>query len=118
VSVIPSLVPDYFTVPVLPFTMQPVQVLYNTNGSALTEGSGWQANFVPIPEPSVIALIACGVTAMALLRHRGFQCGQLHHQAVRRIRANRRGLPTSSVSGGRLRSLPWVLDRKKAEYLC
>jgi hypothetical protein len=40
--------------------------------------------------------------------------GEIH----RRIRANRRGLPTSSVSGGRLRSLPWVLDRKKAENLC
>jgi hypothetical protein len=76
-SIIPNLAPVYFTAAVLPFTMQPVQVLYNTNGNALTEGSGWPANFEPIPEPSAYRLIASGVAAIVLLRSRGSHCGQL-----------------------------------------
>jgi hypothetical protein len=32
-----------------------------------TEGSGWQANYEPVPEPSNLALVLCGLTATTLL---------------------------------------------------
>ena len=48
VSVIVSPLPTYTNEPSLSFIMQPVDVLYNTNGSTLTLGRGWQANFGPV----------------------------------------------------------------------
>jgi hypothetical protein len=47
-STVLSPVPAYTRNPLLRFTMEPEQVLYNINGNSLTESIGWQANFVPL----------------------------------------------------------------------
>lgn len=74
VSVDPSQIPQYTYNPVLDFTMQPVEDI-TTNGSNpnITEEPGWQANFVPVPEPSGIRLIISGLAAIALLQARRFR---------------------------------------------
>ena len=82
VSLIRSLVPEYFNDPVLSFTMQPVQVVYSTDQSSLTEGTGWQANFEPIPEPSAIAFIVLGLNALLLFRNRPGQRSLPNHPAA------------------------------------
>lgn len=47
-NMVVSPVPNYTRNPVLRFTMQPVEVLYDVPGvGTITEGEGWQANFVP-----------------------------------------------------------------------
>jgi hypothetical protein len=51
--------------PVLDFTMQPLNVLVDTGTRTVTEGTGWQANFVPTPEPSTLALMVCGLMQAA-----------------------------------------------------
>ena len=70
VSVTASPRPEFFPDPVLQFTMQPVQVLYATPANTLTEGVGWQANFVPVPEPTPVILMIAGFLALTLIRHR------------------------------------------------
>jgi Divergent InlB B-repeat domain len=51
--------------PVLDFTMQPETVILNIPGvRSVTQDDGWQANFVPTPEPSTIALVACGLVML------------------------------------------------------
>ena len=48
VSVILSPLPIYTNEPSLSFIMQPVDLLYDTNGNTLTRSRGWQANFGPV----------------------------------------------------------------------
>jgi hypothetical protein len=69
---VPSLVPNYSYQPTLEFTMQPDTVIANNPGLTVVQSYGWQANFVPVPEPSSIALIACGLTAIFF--HRSNTC--------------------------------------------
>jgi len=70
VSVIASPVPEYINTPSLSFTMQPEILVYDNPGvSTLTEGRGWQANFEPVPEPSGLALIMCGLMATLFRRY-------------------------------------------------
>lgn len=77
VSVTASPVPEYTSQPMLEFTMQPVAVIYDNPGvRTITEGTGWQANFVTIPEPSSSMLIASGLTATML-----FGCRRFQHRA-------------------------------------
>jgi len=57
--------------PVLDFTMQPVNVLYNVPGvEEITTGVGWQADFAPVPEPSSGALVTGGLIVILLLGKR------------------------------------------------
>ncbi len=77
-STVPSPVPNFIEQPLLAFTMQPESVIVDTPSLMTTENSGWQANFVPVPEQSSFALIVCGLTTIAFLRHRHF-----HHRAPR-----------------------------------
>jgi hypothetical protein len=51
--------------PVLDFTMQPLTVVLDTPARTITEGVGWQANFVPTPEPSTLVLMAGGLMPAA-----------------------------------------------------
>jgi hypothetical protein len=59
-----SPVPDFTDTPTLNFTMQP-QLLLAQN---LWESSGWQANFVATPEPSVAVFSICATIAVVLRR--------------------------------------------------
>ena len=69
ISMTDTPVPNYTYQPVLDFTMQPEMVLLNNPGvETITQSSGWQANFVPAPEPSTIALVVCGLVAIGLGR--------------------------------------------------
>jgi hypothetical protein len=69
ISINPSPVFQYIAQSVLDFTMQPVNVIFDNPGStSLTESYGWQANFVPTPEPSSLELTACGITVIVFLR--------------------------------------------------
>jgi hypothetical protein len=64
-----SPVPEYIEQPVLEFTMQPEEVIYNNpGGSTITRSSGWQVNFVPVPEPSCLTLFVCGLTIAVFFR--------------------------------------------------
>jgi hypothetical protein len=65
VSIVGSPTGEYTYQPVLDFTMQPESVIFSNPGvETITQGSGWQANFTPTPEPSTIALVACGLAAI------------------------------------------------------
>jgi hypothetical protein len=59
---------DYQFQPVLDFTMLVEQITPDGANPNITQSIGWQANFVPIPEPSDAGLVACAVTAVAVLR--------------------------------------------------
>ena len=62
-----SLVPAYYILPVLDFTMQPTSVIDDNPGvNILTRSSGWQANFVPLPEPSAITLFLIGIALIII----------------------------------------------------
>jgi hypothetical protein len=74
ISSVLSPVPDYSYQQALEFTMQPVMVILDQPYNTLTESSGWQANFVPVPEPSSIALIVYGLTMIAFFRSRQLSC--------------------------------------------
>jgi hypothetical protein len=52
----------------LDFTMQPMDVIYDSENSTLTVISGWQANFVAVPEPASIALMVIGFSAIVVLK--------------------------------------------------
>jgi hypothetical protein len=66
-----SPVPEFTLQPTLEFTMQPAAVLVNIPGvSTVTEAFGWQADFVPVPEPSSLAVIVCGLAASLFLMPR------------------------------------------------
>jgi len=61
----------YSSQPVLDFTMQPLTVLYNVPGvRTVTQSIGWQADFLPTPEPSPLALMAGGLMLEAIWRAR------------------------------------------------
>lgn len=62
--------PIYSEEPVLDFTMQPLTVILDTPARTVTESFGWQANFVPAPEPSPLALMASGLMYAAILSAR------------------------------------------------
>jgi hypothetical protein len=64
ISIVPSPVPDYSYQPILEFTMQPNTVIADTPTLTIVQSYGWQANFAPVPEPTSLALIACGLTAI------------------------------------------------------
>jgi hypothetical protein len=70
--------PEFTVESVLEFTMQPESVILDTPSHMITESSGWQANFVPVPEPSSFALFVCGLATIGFLRLR-----QFHHSAPR-----------------------------------
>lgn len=72
ISTVPSLVPNYSYQPILEFTMQPDTVIQDSPGLTVVQSYGWQANFVSVPEPSSIALIVCGLTAIFF--HRSHAC--------------------------------------------
>jgi hypothetical protein len=68
-STVASPVPQYTYDPDLEFTMQPeMSILNNPGVETITEDSGWQANFTPVPEPSTWALLIVG--GALLLRRR------------------------------------------------
>ena len=69
-SVTTSLTLDYIEPASLTFTMQAVIFLEDSPSRTLTQNSGWQANFVLVPEPSAITLTACGFITLVLLRQR------------------------------------------------
>lgn len=70
ISVIASPVPQYISTPSLSFTMQPENLIYDNPGlRTIAKGSGWQANFEPVPEPSSLALTMCGLTATLFRRY-------------------------------------------------
>jgi hypothetical protein len=72
ISTVPLLVADYSYQPILEFTMQPDTVIADTPTLSIVQSYGWQANFIPVPEPSSIGLIACGLTAIFF--HRSNTC--------------------------------------------
>lgn len=72
VSIVPSPGPNYSYQPILEFTMQPETVLSDTPNLTIVQSYGWQANFIPVPEPSIIGLITCGLTAMLFHRRSNF----------------------------------------------
>ena len=59
-------IPDYIETNPLTFTMQPQEEIANN----VYESSGWQANFVPVPEPSEPTVFVCGFAAVTLIRHK------------------------------------------------
>lgn len=71
-STVASVNPEiYASQPALDFTMQPVNLLYNVPGvEEITQGSGWQADFSPVPEPTSATLVIAGLTAITLLQRR------------------------------------------------
>jgi len=70
-SIVPSLVPQFTYQPDLQFVMQPLMAI-TTNGQNpnISQSVGWQANFVPIPEPSGATILVCGFTVAAWFRRR------------------------------------------------
>jgi len=71
-SVIPSPTPPLFFEPTLEFIMQPQEVLFDVPGvRTVTRSEGWQVNFVPVPEPSSLALILCGLAFAAVMNCAG-----------------------------------------------
>lgn len=81
VSIVLSPLREFTDLLVLEFTMQPVTVIQSgTPSIMITESSGWQANFVPVPEPSGIALILCGLTTIAFLRMDNFTTARRKRQ--------------------------------------
>jgi len=72
-STVASPTADFTETSALTFTMQPVQVILDLpRVRTITESSGWQANFVPVPEPSSITLIVCALAAGVLFRAKRF----------------------------------------------
>ena len=59
--------------PVLDFTMQPLTVILDTPARTVTEGVGWQVNFVPTPEPSTLVLMVGGLMAVVLVQRMRFR---------------------------------------------
>jgi hypothetical protein len=75
VSTVANPVPSYTFQPVLDFTMQAEQeVTPDGSNPSIVEDFGWQANFVPIPEPSAVVLVLGGFTAAVFLRRNWSRC--------------------------------------------
>ncbi|HEV2436189.1 MAG TPA: filamentous hemagglutinin N-terminal domain-containing protein [Verrucomicrobiae bacterium] len=68
-NIVFSPLPEYADAPSLTFTMQSPIVVAGGNPN-VTENFGWQANFVPVPEPSDASFIACGFAAVMFLRRK------------------------------------------------
>lgn len=69
-----SPIPDYHEEATINFTLQPEKVLYDDSfGNLLTVYSGWQVNFVPVPEPSSGQIIFWGLTTIAFSGCRRFR---------------------------------------------
>ena len=60
---------DYSYAPVLTFTVFPV-VKIEGFGETIEDSSGWQVNFEPVPEPSDLALLICGLSVIVFVRCR------------------------------------------------
>jgi hypothetical protein len=71
VSTVATPVPSYTFQPVLDFTMQAEQQVTPVGSNpSIVEDFGWQANFMPIPEPSAVMLVPCEFTAVVFLRRK------------------------------------------------
>jgi Divergent InlB B-repeat domain len=71
-STVDSFLPVTSEQAALDFTMSPMNVIYDTGNSTLTLISGWQANFVAVPEPASIALMIMGFSLILVLEGRRF----------------------------------------------
>jgi hypothetical protein len=60
----------YYRQPLLNFILQPLTVVSADDTETVTINIGWQANFVPVPEPSYFALIILSFIAIYLFRRK------------------------------------------------
>lgn len=68
-TVVSPIMGIYSDQPILDFTLMPEDVLYNVPGVAeITQDSGWQADFVAIPEPSSVLMMVVWLTIFGLFR--------------------------------------------------
>lgn len=75
-SAVVAPVVEYVQAATLTFTMQPDQIIYDVSGvRTIIRRYGWQANFVPVPEPSSSGLIACGLISTVYFRRRRLREG-------------------------------------------
>jgi hypothetical protein len=66
-----SLIPTNIYGADLEFTLQSVTMLSAEGANpVIYQASGWQADFVPVPEPADAAMAGCGFAVMAVVRHR------------------------------------------------
>lgn len=69
VSIVPSVVPTNIYGADLEFTMQDViDITSPGENPEIVQAFGWQANFVPVPEPAETAIVGCGLAVIALRR--------------------------------------------------
>jgi Divergent InlB B-repeat domain len=68
-SIIPSVVATNIYGADLEFTMQDTESVAAGNPT-IVEAFGWQANFVPVPEPAETAIVSCGLAFIAAVRRR------------------------------------------------
>lgn len=74
-SIIPSVVPTNIFGADLEFALQSVlDVTADGLNPNIVEASGWQADFVPIPEPAEAVMVGCGFAVMAVIRRRTWKC--------------------------------------------
>ena len=70
VSIVASVVPTNIYGSVLEFTMQDDVTLTSVGNLNITQAFGWQADFVPVPEPAEATIVGYGFAAMAVARRR------------------------------------------------
>jgi len=89
--------PVYSTQPNLEFTMQPVTMILDVPGDeTITQGSGWQANFSPVPEPSSLVLMVFGLAVVGFCGARQF--GPLTNRGNPRSRVQISALAVECIS--------------------
>jgi hypothetical protein len=67
----PSVVPTNIYGADLEFTMQDVMEVSPAGSNPnIIEAFGWQANFVPVPEPADVVIVGCGLAVMVAVRCR------------------------------------------------
>jgi hypothetical protein len=69
-SIDESLIPTNIYGADLEFTMQGMMLSQEGANPVISETSGWQANFVPVPEPAEAVVAGCGLAVMAVFRQR------------------------------------------------
>jgi hypothetical protein len=57
---------NYVNTSTLTFTMQDMQVVSAGSNFSITQDQGWQANFLPVPEPSSTSLFAAGLAPVTI----------------------------------------------------
>jgi hypothetical protein len=70
VSTSRSPVQTYYRQPLLNFTLEPLTVISADEAGTLTTIIGWQANFVPVPEPSCFELMTLSFLAISIYSFR------------------------------------------------